>query len=80
MNINEKQQSESQHIAENSASSELNNAKECLLDDAIEMSFPSSDPISVVFGITKIEVAPDMVAARTDHQNSGTIRSTSDER
>lgn len=45
-------------------------AKETLLDEAIEMSFPSSDPISVSSGITRIEVAPDMVAARTDHQNS----------
>lgn len=45
-------------------------AKESLLDDALEMSFPSSDPISVDSGITRIEVAPDMVAAQTDHQNS----------
>ncbi len=45
-------------------------ARECLLDDALEMSFPSSDPISVNSGITRIEVAPDMVDASTDHQNS----------
>lgn len=45
-------------------------AKEALLDDALEMSFPSSDPISVSSSFTRIEVAPDMVAARTDHQNS----------
>ena len=45
-------------------------AKETLLDEAIEMTFPSSDPISVSSGITRIEVAPEMVAARTDHQNS----------
>lgn len=45
-------------------------AKETLLDDALEMSFPSSDPISVSSGITRIEVAPEMVAAQTDHQNS----------
>jgi hypothetical protein len=44
-------------------------AKETLLDEAIEMTFPSSDPISVSSGITRIEVAPEMVAARTDHQN-----------
>lgn len=49
-------------------------AKEALLDDAIEMTFPSSDPISVSSGITRIEVAPEMVAARTDHQNSTTIK------
>lgn len=45
-------------------------AKETLLDDALEMSFPSSDPISVSSGITRIEVAPDMVDAQTDHQNT----------
>lgn len=52
---------------------ELYGAKESLLDDAIEMSFPSSDPVSVSSGITRIEVAPDMVVARTDHQNSEAI-------
>jgi hypothetical protein len=51
---------------------EQDKAKETLLDDALEMSFPSSDPISVSSGITRIEVAPEMVAARTDHQNSQT--------
>ncbi len=48
-------------------------AKEALLDEAIEMTFPSSDPISVASGITRIEVAPEKVAARTDHQNSQSI-------
>jgi len=54
-----------------------NTAKETLLDDALEMTFPSSDPLSVGGGITRIEVAPDKVDARTDHQNSqaaGTIK------
>ncbi|MCU6433877.1 hypothetical protein LPB67_08815 [Undibacterium sp. Jales W-56] len=49
---------------------EEDKAKETLLDDALEMSFPSSDPISVNSGITRIEVAPEMVNASTDHQNS----------
>ncbi|MFZ6818700.1 DUF2188 domain-containing protein [Undibacterium sp. Ji22W] len=49
------------------------NAKETLLDDALEMSFPSSDPISVNSGITRIEVAPEMVDAGVDHQNSQSI-------
>jgi hypothetical protein len=44
-------------------------AKETLLDDAVEMTFPASDPISVDSGITRIEVPPDMVEASTDHQN-----------
>jgi hypothetical protein len=46
---------------------------EKLLDDAIEMTFPSSDPIAVEPNITRIEVAPDMPDARTDHQNSQQI-------
>jgi hypothetical protein len=45
-------------------------AKEALLDDAIEMTFPSSDPISVSSGIKRIAKAPEIVPARTDHQNS----------
>jgi len=49
------------------------NAKATLLDDALEMSFPSSDPISVNSGITRIEVAPEMVDAGVDHQNSQSI-------
>lgn len=44
-------------------------AEESLLDDAVEMTFPASDPISVDAGITRIEVAPDMVDAGADHQN-----------
>lgn len=41
--------------------------RECLLDDAIELSFPASDPIAVS-GFSRIEVMPDMVSAREDHQ------------
>jgi hypothetical protein len=47
--------------------------EETLLDDALEMSFPSSDPISVSSGISRIEVAPEMVDAGIDHQNSQRI-------
>jgi len=43
-------------------------AKESLLDDAVEMTFPASDPISVDAGITRIEVAPEKVNAARDHQ------------
>jgi len=49
-------------------------AKETLLDDAVEMTFPASDPISVDSGITRIEVAPDMVDASTDHQNAKEVQ------
>ena len=48
-------------------------AKEALLDEALEMSFPSSDPVSINPGITRIEVAPETVDASTDHQNSLSI-------
>ena len=48
-------------------------AKETLLDDAVEMTFPASDPISVDAGITRIEVAPDMVDAQTDHQHAKAV-------
>lgn len=50
-------------------------AKETLLDDAVEMTFPASDPISVDSGITRIEVPPDMVDAATDHQNAKKVES-----
>jgi len=74
MNIIEMDKTESIEIRPITAASIIENAKESLLDDAIEMTFPSSDPISISIGITKIEVAPDMVAARSDHQNSGAIK------
>lgn len=48
-------------------------AKETLLDDAVEMTFPASDPISVDAGITRIEVAPEKVDAHIDHQAAGEV-------
>ena len=51
-------------------------AKETLLDDAVEMTFPASDPISVDSGITRIEVAPDMVNAATDHQHAKEVEAS----
>jgi hypothetical protein len=48
-------------------------AKETLLDDAVEMTFPASDPLSVNSGITRIEVAPEKVDASTDHQSASSI-------
>ncbi|MES2325036.1 MAG: hypothetical protein V4633_22500 [Pseudomonadota bacterium] len=53
-------------------------ARETLLDDAVEMTFPASDPISVDSGITRIEVAPDMVDASTDHQHAGATEATTE--
>lgn len=53
--------------------SSSHSAKETLLDEAVEMTFPASDPISVDAGITRIEVAPEMVEASRDHQGAGAI-------
>jgi hypothetical protein len=54
-------------------------AKETLLDDAVEMTFPASDPISVDSGITRIEVAPDKVEASRDHQGASAIAASNEE-
>ncbi|SFU52456.1 hypothetical protein [Pseudoduganella namucuonensis] len=54
-------------------------AKETLLDDAVEMTFPASDPISVDAGITRIEVAPDKVDAHTDHQHAAKVEASTEE-
>lgn len=48
-------------------------AQEELLDDAVEMTFPASDPISVDSSITRIEVPPDKVDAQHDHQAASSI-------
>lgn len=53
-------------------------AKESLIDDGLEMTFPASDPISVDAGVTRIEVAPDMASAREDHQNAGQVEDCTD--
>ena len=57
--------------------SEKDKVEENLLDEAIEMTFPSSDPIAVS-SITRIEHSPEKAAAQTsdkapaqtDHQNA----------
>lgn len=54
-------------------------AKETLLDDAVEMTFPASDPISVDAGVTRIEVPPEMVEASTDHQHAAAIEAHNEE-
>ncbi|MBV8626100.1 MAG: hypothetical protein JO174_21660 [Herbaspirillum sp.] len=46
---------------------------EVALDEANEMSFPSSDPVATS-NITRIEKAPDMDKASNDHQNSNKIK------
>jgi hypothetical protein len=54
-------------------------AKETLLDDAVEMTFPASDPVSVQSSITRIEVVPDKVNASTDHQGASAIEAHNEE-
>lgn len=54
-------------------------AKEALLDEAVEMTFPASDPISVDSGITRIEVPPEKVEAARDHQNAQAIAANNEE-
>lgn len=60
-------------LADEECDTEEQLAKETLLDDAVEMTFPASDPISVDAGITRIEVAPDKVDAHFDHQAAGEV-------
>ncbi|MCC6072280.1 hypothetical protein ACFSQU_07500 [Massilia sp. GCM10020059] len=60
-------------LAEEECDTEEQLAKETLLDDAVEMTFPASDPISVDAGITRIEVAPEKVDAHIDHQAAGEV-------
>ena len=54
-------------------------AEESLLDDAVEMTFPASDPISVDAGITRIEVPPDKVDPSLDHQAASAIEAHNEE-
>lgn len=57
-------------LAEEETDTTEQKAKETLLDEAVEMTFPASDPISVDAGITRIEVPPEKVDAATDHQDA----------
>lgn len=54
-------------------------AQEALLDDAVEMTFPASDPPAVQSSITRIEVAPDMPDASHDHQRAQDIEARNEE-
>jgi predicted RecB family nuclease len=54
-------------------------AKETLLDDAVEMTFPASDPLAVDASITRIEVPPEKVDASSDHQHAAAIEAHNEE-
>ena len=60
-------------LADCEGGSSKEQAEESLLDDAVEMTFPASDPISVDAGITRIEVPPEKVDAARDHQHAKEI-------
>jgi len=60
-------------LAEDEVDTEEEKAKETWLDDAVQMTFPASDPPAVASSITRIEKAPDMPPAQLDHQNSQSI-------
>jgi predicted RecB family nuclease len=54
-------------------------AKETLIDDAVEMTFPASDPVSIQSSITRIEVPPEKVDASSDHQHAAAIEAHNQE-
>ncbi|WP_296947656.1 hypothetical protein [uncultured Massilia sp.] len=54
-------------------------AKESLIDDAVEMTFPASDPVAIESSITRIEVAPDKVDASGDHQAASSIEASNEQ-
>jgi hypothetical protein len=54
-------------------------AEEVLIDEAVEMTFPASDPLAVTSGVTRIEVPPEMVEASTDHQHAAAIEARNEE-
>ncbi len=54
-------------------------AKETLIDDAVEMTFPASDPVAIESSITRIEVAPEKVDASSDHQAASSIEASNEQ-
>ena len=58
-------------LAEHEQATPEEQAQETLIDGGLEMTFPASDPVSVDSGVTRIEVAPEMVDAQGDHQRAG---------
>lgn len=58
--------------SDNSPNPTSSSPSELALDNANEMSFPASDPVSSS-NITRIETAPEMAPAADDHQNSNAV-------
>lgn len=61
-------------LANSEVTPEKEEAEEQLIDDAVEMTFPASDPVSVASSVTRIEVPPEMPPAHLDHQNTQSIK------
>lgn len=60
-------------LADHETDTPAEQARETLLDEAVEMTFPASDPLAVNASVTRIEVAPEMVDAHDDHQHAGQV-------
>jgi predicted RecB family nuclease len=67
-----------QTLAQEENDTPAQQAQETLIDDAVEMTFPASDPISVDAGVTRIEVPPEKVDAARDHQHAAQIQANTD--
>ncbi|WP_206076927.1 hypothetical protein [Massilia horti] len=53
--------------------------EERMLDDAVEMTFPASDPLAVDSSVTRIEVVAELPDASTDHQHACAIEAHNEE-
>jgi hypothetical protein len=60
-------------LADEEPPTAVEQARETLLDEAVEMTFPASDPLSINASVTRIEVAPETVGGHEDHQNAGQV-------
>ncbi|MBA5690492.1 hypothetical protein [Rugamonas apoptosis] len=60
-------------LADEEPPTPVEQARETLIDEAVEMTFPASDPLSVDAGVTRIEVAPEVVGGHDDHQHAGQV-------
>ncbi|MBA5606158.1 hypothetical protein H3H36_12410 [Duganella sp. FT3S] len=60
-------------LADEEPPTPVEQARETLLDEAVEMTFPASDPLSVDASVTRIEVAPEVVDGHGDHQHAAQV-------
>lgn len=60
-------------LADEEPPTAVEQARETLIDEAVEMTFPASDPLSVDASVTRIEVAPEVVGGHDDHQHAAQV-------